>query len=57
MLANKGLAGMYNPTIAKVLLSKHGYREGHEYANPDGSNMFRPTEEDRDKADRALEEL
>lgn len=27
-LVNKGLSGDYNPTIAKVLLSRHGYREG-----------------------------
>lgn len=27
-LVNNGLAGTYNPTIAKVLLTKHGYREG-----------------------------
>jgi hypothetical protein len=27
-LVNKGLSGEYNPTIAKVLLTKHGYREG-----------------------------
>ncbi len=27
-LINNGLAGTYNPTIAKVLLTKHGYREG-----------------------------
>lgn len=27
-LVNNGLAGKYNPTIAKVLLTKHGYREG-----------------------------
>lgn len=26
-LINKGLSGDYNPTIAKVLLSKHGYSE------------------------------
>jgi hypothetical protein len=26
-LINNGLSGDYNPTIAKVLLSKHGYRE------------------------------
>jgi len=26
-LINKGLSGDYNPTIAKVLLSKHGYKE------------------------------
>lgn len=29
-LISKGLSGDYNPTIAKVLLSKHGYREGIE---------------------------
>ena len=29
-LINKGLSGDYNPTIAKVLLTKHGYREGVE---------------------------
>lgn len=26
-LINNGLSGDYNPTIAKVLLSKHGYKE------------------------------
>jgi len=29
-LINNGLSGDYNPTIAKVLLTKHGYREGTE---------------------------
>jgi hypothetical protein len=29
-LINNGLSGDYNPTIAKVLLTKHGYREGVE---------------------------
>jgi DNA-packaging protein gp3 len=27
-LISNGLSGDYNPTIAKVLLTKHGYREG-----------------------------
>lgn len=27
-LINSGLSGAYNPTISKVLLTKHGYREG-----------------------------
>ena len=57
MLANKSLSGLYNPTIAKVLLTKHGYREGHELANPDGSNMFRPDEKDRETAARALKDM
>lgn len=56
-LVNNGLTGDYNPTIAKVLLTKHGYREGHELANPDGSNVFRPDEKDREAAERALKEL
>lgn len=29
-LISKGLSGDYNPTIAKVLLSKHGYKEQTE---------------------------
>lgn len=29
-LINNGLSGAYNPTIAKVLLSKHGYKESVE---------------------------
>ena len=29
-LINNGLSGAYNSTIAKVLLSKHGYREATE---------------------------
>ncbi len=29
-LLENGLSGAYNPTIAKVLLTKHGYREGTE---------------------------
>lgn len=29
-LINNGLSGAYNPTIAKVLLSKHGYKEATE---------------------------
>jgi DNA-binding transcriptional regulator YiaG len=29
-LVNNGLSGDYNPTIAKVLLSKHGYSEKHD---------------------------
>lgn len=35
-LIDNGLAGTYNPTIAKVLLTKHGYREGQELTGKDG---------------------
>ena len=55
-LINNGLSGDYNPTIAKVLLTKHGYREGVEHANPDGTNLFRPSEIERGAAEKALRE-
>ena len=35
ILISNGLSGTYNPTIAKVLLTKHGYREGVD-ATSDG---------------------
>jgi hypothetical protein len=35
-LINSGLSGDYNPTIAKVLLTKHGYREGLEHTGDEG---------------------
>lgn len=34
-LVNKGLSGQYNSTIAKVLLTKHGYREGADLTTND----------------------
>ena len=34
-LINSGLSGDYNPTIAKVLLTKHGYREGLDQTTND----------------------
>lgn len=35
-LLNSGLSGDYNPTISKVLLTKHGYREGVETTGKEG---------------------
>lgn len=57
-LINKGLSGDYNPTISKVLLTKHGYNEkietdltskgekieGFNYIVPNGSNNNTNTE-------------
>lgn len=40
-LLNNGLSGDYNPTIAKVLLTKHGYREGTDVTT-DGSKLPTP---------------
>lgn len=34
-LINNGMNGDYNPTIAKVLLTKHGYREGIDQTTND----------------------
>jgi len=34
-LLNNGLSNTYNPTIAKVLLTKHGYREGIDQTTND----------------------
>lgn len=34
-LINNGMSGDYNPTIAKVLLTKHGYREGSDVTTND----------------------
>lgn len=38
-LIDNGLSGDYNPTIAKVLLTKHGYREGLEQTGKDGKDF------------------
>ena len=38
-LINNGLSGDYNPTIAKVLLTKHGYRDGTEIMGKDGKDL------------------
>lgn len=56
-LINEGLAGNYNATIAKVLLTKHGYRESRELAGAAGARLFRPTAEDRAVAERALSQV
>lgn len=37
-LINRGLSGDYNPTIAKVLLTKHGYRDGVDHTT-NGKDM------------------
>jgi DNA-packaging protein gp3 len=42
-LVNKGLSGAYNPTIAKVLLTKHGYREGVEQSGAEGKDLIPET--------------
>lgn len=55
MLMENGLNGDYNPTIAKVLLSKHGYREGIEQTGLNGKDLI-PDKQSKEKADKALDE-
>ena len=40
-LMNRGISGDYNSTIAKVLLTKHGYREGTDVTT-DGKELPSP---------------
>lgn len=55
-LINKGLSGDYNQTIAKVLLTKHGYREGVEQTGKDGKDLIPEplSEEDKSKLNALL---
>jgi len=54
-LINKGLSGEYNSTICKVLLSKHGYREGIEQTGKDGAELHEKlTPEQKQKLDTIL---
>lgn len=48
-LISGGLSGKYNPTIAKVLLTKHGYREGIEQSGKDGDDLFKGVTETEKK--------
>lgn len=43
MLINNGLTGDYSQVIAKVLLTKHGYREGLEQTGKDGKDLIPET--------------
>lgn len=56
MLINKGLSGDYNPTIAKVLLTKHGYREGTEHSGIDGKDLI-PSPESKEIVENAFKEI
>lgn len=42
-LINMGLSGDYNPVIARLLLTKHGYAERTELAGPDGKAIVTET--------------
>lgn len=54
-LIEGGLSGDYNAMIAKVLLTKHGYRDSNEVVGKDGKDFFQGLlDSDREKLD-ALE--
>lgn len=43
-LIGKGLSGQYNPTITKLILSKHGYREGLDVTTNDKDIIVNATD-------------
>jgi len=55
-LLNNGLTGLFNSTISKVILTKHGYREGIEQSGPDGKPI-QLEETTKAKIDDALGKL
>lgn len=54
MLINNGLTGDYSPVIAKVLLTKHGYRDSQEITGKDGKDLI-PDEIATKKAETAID--
>lgn len=41
-LVNKGLSGVFNSSISKVMLTKHGYREGQDITTNERDITFAP---------------
>ena len=39
-LLNNGLNGVYNSTIAKLMLGKHGYKDQSEHTGADGKDLI-----------------
>ena len=54
-LVESGLEGSFNPTITKLMLTKHGYRDSTELTGPNGKDLF--TNEEREQADKAIKDL
>ena len=48
-LVNKGLDNKFSSAITKVMLSKHGYREGIENMGKDGKDLIPETFSDKEK--------
>jgi DNA-packaging protein gp3 len=56
-LLNNGLSGDYNPVIAKVLLTKHGYREGIEASGVGGKDLIPENTAEIDRLTAQLNEI
>ncbi len=55
-LIHHGVEGRYNSTIAKVLLTKHGYREGIEQSGP-GGGPIEVSDERQKQIEDAIDEV
>lgn len=53
LLINKGLAGDFNSTIAKLMLAKHGYTDKQEITGKDGTPLI---PEEKKQIDKALQD-
>lgn len=53
-LANKGLSGDFNPTITKLMMTKHGYSDRQEITGKDGAPLI---PERQQEIDRAIESV
>lgn len=52
-LLNNGLSGDYNPVIAKLILTKHGYRDSQELVGGEGKPLI-PDPDTKKIADEAV---
>lgn len=52
-LIQNGLMGLYNATLTKLMLTKHGYVDKQELTGADGSKLFNDAEA-KEKGKRAI---
>lgn len=52
-LAKGGLAGDYNPTITKLMMHKHGWRDAQEITGAEGKDLI-PDNESKEKSQKAI---
>lgn len=56
-LIENGLSGTYNSNIAKLALGKHGYSDRQELTGKDGERLFKPSDEEQERINKALSSL